>query len=82
MTIDPATELASFQQFIADRLKKGDALSPEEALDLWRLRNPNPDEFAESVHAVREALVDMDAGDCGVPLDEFDREFRRRHGLP
>lgn len=44
--------------------------------------NPNPDDFADAVHALRDALADMEAGDCGVPLDEFDREFRRRHGLP
>jgi hypothetical protein len=82
MTIDPANELARFQQFIVDHLQKGEPLSPEEALDLWRLRNPNPNEFTASVEAVREALADMDAGDIGVPIQEFDREFRRRHGLP
>ena len=82
MSIDPTAELAQFQQFIVDHLQKGDALSPEEALDLWRLRHPNPDEFADSVLALREALADLDSGERGVPLEEFDREFRRRHGLP
>ena len=82
MSIDPTAELAQFQQFIVDHLQKGDTLSPEEALDLWRLRHPNADDFADSVLALREALVDLDSGERGVPLEEFDREFRRRHDLP
>jgi hypothetical protein len=38
--------------------------------------------LADDVAAVRESLADMAAGDNGVPLDEFDREFRAKHGLP
>ena len=82
MSVDPTAELAQFQQFIVDHLQKGDTLSQEEALDLWRLRHPNPDDLADSVLALREALADLDSPDRGVPLEEFDREFRRRHGLP
>jgi hypothetical protein len=82
MTIDPATEVAQFQQFLADHLQRGECLSPEEALDLWRVHNPHPHESADNVEALRQALADMDAGDRGIPLDEFDREFRRRHNLP
>jgi hypothetical protein len=82
MSIEPNAELAQFQQFIVDHLQKGEILSPEEALDLWRLRHPSPDEFDDSVGALREALAEYDAGERGVPLDEFDRQFRRRHGLP
>ena len=82
MSIDPTADLTQFQQFIVDHLQKGDTLSPEEVLDLWRLRHPNPDDFDDSVRALREALADLDAAERGVPLDEFDREFRRRHDLP
>jgi hypothetical protein len=81
MAIDPAAELARFQEFLAAHVKQGDSLSPEEALDLWRLQNPDPNEFADNVAAVREALADIDAGDQGVPFEEFDREFRRRHRI-
>lgn len=82
MSIDPATELARFQEFITNHLTQGAALSPEEALDLWRADNPSPAEYSETVQAIRQAISDMDAGDHGAPLDEFDREFRKRHGLP
>jgi len=81
MSIDPTAELASFREFIAEHVRNGNALSPEEALDLWRTQNPSAEEFADTVQALREAIADMQAGDFGMPLDEFDRDFRRRHGL-
>jgi hypothetical protein len=82
MSIDPAAELIRFQQFICEHLKNGGNPSPEEALDLWRAENPRTEDFDDTVQALREALDDMDAGDTGVTLDEFDRAFRKRHGLP
>jgi hypothetical protein len=78
-----ASDLADFHQFIGDLLKSRDgALTPEEALDLWRADHPLSEDFEETVEALREALADMDAGDIGVPLEEFDAEFRARHNLP
>jgi hypothetical protein len=76
-------ELASFHVFIAQRLKEGDdKLSPEEALDIWRSEHPLSEDFEETVAALREALEDLEAGDVGQPLEEFDAEFRARHKLP
>lgn len=76
-------DLASFHQFIGERLKEGDFdLSPEEALDIWRSEHPLPEDFEETVEALREALEDMDAGDVGIPAEQFFREFREAHGLP
>lgn len=77
MATHDAAELARFQQFIARHLERGDTFSPEEALDLWRAENPHPNDVADTV----EALSEMEAGDVGVPLAEFDRAFRRRHDL-
>lgn len=72
-------ELASFHKFLAERLKEDEVdLSPEEALDLWRVEHPSPRERAETVMALREVLQDMDGGDKGVPFEEFDREFQQR----
>ncbi|HVU89410.1 MAG TPA: hypothetical protein VHD36_18930 [Pirellulales bacterium] len=81
MAIDPISELTRFQHFLEETLKTGHELSPEEALDLWREANPIVDEFDETVGALRQALSDMQGGDAGRPLAEFDFEFRRRHGL-
>jgi hypothetical protein len=80
MSIDPNRELARFQQFIAAHLNQGEALSPEEALDLWRAENPLSNELDSTVQALREALDEMDSVE-GTALDEFDRAFRKRHGL-
>lgn len=75
-------ELASFHEFVAIKLseKKAD-LSPEEVLDLWRDEHPLVEEQDDATAAVMEALADMEAGDLGRPWEEFDREFRQRHGL-
>ncbi|HTN75081.1 MAG TPA: hypothetical protein VL096_07535 [Pirellulaceae bacterium] len=51
---------------------------PEEALDSWRFSHPN----SEDELAVHEALDALDQGEVGLPLDQFDLEFRRRNGLP
>lgn len=82
MSIDPNAELVRFGQFIAAHVARGQTLSPEEALDLWRLENPNDQGFEDSAQAITQALADMDAGDEGVSIEEFDRAFRQRHGLP
>jgi hypothetical protein len=79
MSTDAASELQSFQRYIAEIVSRGGAdASPEEALDEWRALHPSDDD----VFAVREALDDMKAGDTGVSLHEFDNQFRSRHGLP
>ncbi|HEX7380402.1 MAG TPA: hypothetical protein VF278_25030 [Pirellulales bacterium] len=76
------TELGRFHRFIAEQLNAGlGSVSPEEALDLWRLSHPIAEAKDEDILAVQEALDDMENGDGGVPLDRFDREFRRRQGL-
>jgi putative addiction module CopG family antidote len=36
----------------------------------------------QDVTAIREALADLEAGDRGIPFDEFVDEFRRRHHIP
>ncbi len=79
MNTDAVSELQSFQQFVGDIVSRGESnASPEEALDQWRAMHPRDDDLI----AVREALDDMNAGDRGVPLDEFDQQFRSRHNLP
>ena len=82
MTVDPTPDLERFRDYLSGCISQGNHLSPEDALDLWRSENPSDEYTADDVEAVRQALAAMDAGNTGVPLDEFDREFRKRHGLP
>lgn len=82
MSTDTNPELVSFHQFISEQLSAGPPdLSPEEALEVWRLQNRTPEEYATDVQAIREALADMDAGDTGTPVEVFLEEFRKRHKL-
>jgi hypothetical protein len=76
-------ELASFHQFVAIKLSESKVdLSPEEALDLWRAEHPpHEHDDIDDVTAVKEALADMAAGDAGVSLEDFDRQFRIEFGL-
>ncbi len=76
-------ELSSFHDFLSQRLTSGAAqLSPEEVLDLWRAEHPAADDYSNHVAALKEALADMEAGDHGLPLEQFDRKFRQRHSIP
>ncbi|HJQ82157.1 MAG TPA: hypothetical protein VJ828_19485 [Lacipirellulaceae bacterium] len=82
MSTDANYELQSFHQFIGEQLSIGHtSLSPEEALELWRLENRSPEEYQADVEAIREALADMEAGDRGTPVEEYLAEFRTRRNL-
>jgi hypothetical protein len=82
MSTNANGELASFHQFVAIKLAENQAdLSPEDVLDLWRGEHPLTDEDADAVAAVEEALADIEAGDEGRSWEEFNEEFRQRHGL-
>ncbi len=82
MSTDISVDLRSFHRFLGEKLAAGEiAISPEEALDEWRLSNRSDQDFLDDVAAVREALDDMASGDVGKEIAEFDLEFRRRHGL-
>ncbi len=76
-------ELRDFHHFVGDKLSThGAALSPEEALDQWRLQHPETQSSVEDAAAIQEALDDLANGDRGIPFAEFDREFRKRSQLP
>jgi hypothetical protein len=82
MPTEMTEELRAFHQFLTDKLgADGIDLSPEEALDEWRRLHPRTPAFEEDVAAIREALDDMAEGDLGVPFEEFDQDFRKRHHL-
>jgi hypothetical protein len=77
------TELRDFHRFLSDKLSAGRIdLSPEEAVDEWRRLHPDSNASEEDVAAIQEALTQMANGDRGIPFEEFDRDFRKRHNLP
>jgi hypothetical protein len=79
MATDVSKDLKEFYRFVGDKLTSGETdLSPEEALDEWRLLNPPPEELAESVSAIRRAVADMRAGDRGRPVEDVLAEIRQR----
>jgi hypothetical protein len=76
-------ELRKFHHFLSERLTGGETeMSPEEAVDEWRRLNPEVQAVEDEAAAIQQALEDMANGDQGMPFDEFDREFRKRHNLP
>jgi hypothetical protein len=82
MPTSVSEELASFHRFLSQQLQNGGpGMSPEEALDLWRAEHPSREDYEETVRALREALADIEAGDKGIPFEQFDAEMRRKHGL-
>ena len=82
MSTDTVEELREFHRFLTNKLSAdGIDLSPEEALDEWRRLHPQTQASDEDVAALREALDDMAGGDRGIPFDEFDRDFRKRHNF-
>lgn len=75
MNLSEPSSLKSFHNFIGKQLAPEATvlMSPEEALALWR-------EEQEALAAIREGLDDVAAGRT-KSLEEFDRDFRQRHGI-
>lgn len=83
MNAHPTNELREFYTFLGDRLNNGGAgLSPEEALDEWRDIHPEPFDDEDDVAAIQAAIDDLDRGEKGMPLEEFDRQMREKFNLP
>jgi hypothetical protein len=83
MAAQEIDELRDFHRFVGEVLRgSGIDWSPEQALDEWRWLRADSHASDEDVAAIQEALVDMAKGDRGIPYEEFDRDFRRRHCLP
>jgi hypothetical protein len=82
MATDLVNDLLAFRTFIDDQLDGGRApLSLDEALVAWELANQSDAERHATHQAIRQGLDDVAAGRTR-PVEEFDREFRGKHGLP
>lgn len=80
MAEETTNELDTFHRFVAEQLAVGTPLTPEECLRAWRVEQPTAQELGESVAAVRQALEQAQRGE-GKTVDDFDRDFRARHGV-
>lgn len=71
----------AFKGFIEQKLSDdGAELTLDEALVHWELENQTDLERADTLRGIHEGLADVEAGRT-TPFEEFDREFRSRHGL-
>jgi hypothetical protein len=77
MSTGISTDLQDFSVFVQAKLKAGEThLSPEEALDLWRMEHPTEEEHAENVRAIQESIDEMNSGAKGVTGEESVRLLR------
>ena len=69
-------ELECFGRFAADEVERGNVVSLEQLVTLWRSVRQSEDVNA----AIRRGLDEADAG-LGRPLDEFMSEFRKNNKI-
>jgi hypothetical protein len=82
MPIERANDLRAFKEFIDQQLANGGSdWTLDEALVYWEAENQSGQEREETLKAIQQGLADVDAGRTR-PFEEFDREFRSKHGLP
>ena len=82
MAADRINDPFAFRDFLNAKLA-ADAppFTLDDVLIQWEAENQADEERRESLQAIREGLDDVAAGRTR-PFEEFDREFRGRHGLP
>lgn len=84
MATDNSGDLSAFVQFANAQLQAGTKLTLCEALNEWWETHPpelSPEESEEIETMIQEAIDDLEAGEIGRPFEEFNREFKQRHGL-
>jgi len=82
MATERVNDLWAFKGFIEQKLSNGGAdLTLDEALAYWEIENQTDQEREEIRQRIRDGLADVEAGRTR-PFEEFDREFRTKHGLP
>jgi hypothetical protein len=81
MSIDTQNELLKFHLFLGQQIESKQCISPEEAVELWRELHPSAEQIEDDRQAILEALEELNSGEEGMSLEEFDQEFRRQNGL-
>ena len=82
MATERANDPRAFRDFLDAKLGGGgDSLTLYEYLDLWEYENSPEQKKEETLQAIQQGFSDVEAGRTR-PFEDFDREFRQKHGLP
>ena len=82
MASERANDLQAFKGFIEEKLANGGAeLTLDAALVHWDIENQTDEEREATFRGISDGLADVEAGRTR-PFEQFDREFRSKHGLP
>ena len=82
MATERSNDLRAFKSFVEQKLSNGgDSLTLDEALTRWEYENQTDEEREVTLQAIRQGLADVEAGRVR-PFEDFDHEFRQKHGLP
>ena len=85
---DRTSKLHAFYDFVGDKLRRCEpCLTPESVFEEWQSLHSggDQDEFTDDqddYEAIKESLDAMHAGEPAKSLEQFERDFRERHGLP
>ncbi len=78
----PANDIVEFHRFLGNRLDSGvEYARIEDALDEWRMIHSPFSDSTDATQALLEAIGDLEAGDPGMTLEEFDHHLRRKHSF-
>jgi hypothetical protein len=81
MATERLNDLRAFKTFVDEKLSGGEAsLTLDDALSYWEFENQTEEEREATLRAIRQGLADAEAGKVRS-IDDFDHEFRQKHGL-
>jgi len=76
-------DLRTFYEFVGDKLRADNSeLLPEDVWKEWQLSHSDEQDDEDDVQAIRESIDAMRAGEPAKSVEQFERDFRARHGLP
>jgi hypothetical protein len=74
-------DLHAFSRFVDQQLAGDPIPTIGEVIGRWDSENQPNEEQADTVHAVKKSLADIEAGESGIPDREAVAELRKKYGL-
>jgi len=81
MATQRAQDLHAFKSFLDQQLVTDPVPTVREVIARWAAENQPDEERADTVHAFKESLADIEAGKSGIPAREAVAELRKKYGL-